>query len=146
MRKLLEMYEGLEYAFLRYLAPVVVLSARLCIGYIFFRSAMVALGDMNATVFLFREEFNVPLLPPVFAAYLSTILELGFGAALIIGLMTRLSAFVLVLMTLVIDLTYQTNIQHSYWALVLGLLMVTGSSRLSLDALICDKTKRELRK
>jgi putative oxidoreductase len=45
----------------------------------------------DETFFLFREEYQVPLLPPDLAAYLSTIAEHLFPGLLVIGLASRLS-------------------------------------------------------
>ena len=87
-------------------------------------------------VFLFREEYKLPLLPPELGATLAALGEHILPILLLLGLATRLSALGLLGMTMVIQLfvypdAYAT---HGTWAAVLLYLMVHGPGKLSLDA------------
>lgn len=89
----------------------------------------------DSAVALFRDEYRLPLIPPELAAPLAAVAEHLFPALLLVGLATRLSAFALLVMTLVIQLlvypgAYPT---HGVWAAVLLYLMAHGPGRLSLD-------------
>lgn len=92
----------------------------------------------GSTVFLFREEYQLPLVAPETAAVLAATAEHLFPVLILLGLATRLSALALLIMTAVIQLlvypgAYAT---HGVWAAVLLYLMVQGAGRLSLDQLI----------
>ncbi|GGO77147.1 hypothetical protein GCM10011348_06060 [Marinobacterium nitratireducens] len=89
----------------------------------------------SSTLYLFREEYRLPLIPAEVAAVLATFAEHLFPVLLLIGLATRFSALALLLMTLVIQLfvypdAYPT---HGVWATVLLYLMARGPGKISLD-------------
>ncbi|MBC7204428.1 MAG: DoxX family protein [Pusillimonas sp.] len=95
-----------------------------------------ALSD-NA-VFLFKEEYQLPLIAPELGATLAAFAEHFFPILILFGLATRLSAFALLVMTAVIQVlvypgAYPT---HGVWAAVLLYLMATGSGVVSLDHLL----------
>lgn len=95
----------------------------------------------EATVDLFREEYRLPLLPPELAALAAAVAEHVFPALILIGLATRMSAFALLVMTLVIQVlvypgAYAT---HGVWAASLLYLMKEGPGRLSLDHVIAKR-------
>lgn len=86
-------------------------------------------------LYLFREEYRLPLIPPEIAAPLAATAEHVFPLLLLVGLATRLSAAALLAMTLTIQLfvypdAYPT---HGTWAAVLLYLMAHGPGRVSLD-------------
>lgn len=88
-----------------------------------------------SALYLFREEYRLPLLPPELAAYLAAGAEHLFPLLLLFGLATRLSALALLLMTLTIQLfvypdAYPT---HGVWATALLLLLTRGPGKLALD-------------
>jgi putative oxidoreductase len=87
-------------------------------------------------VYLFREEYRLPLLSPELAATMATVGEHVLPVLLLLGLATRLSALGLLGMTAVIQVfvypdAYAT---HGTWAAVLLYLMAHGPGRWSLDA------------
>ena len=95
-------------------------------------------------VFLFREEYKLPLLSPELGATLAALGEHILPLLLLLGLATRLSALGLLVMTLVIQLfvypdAYAT---HGTWAAVLLYLMAHGPGRLSVDAWIARRQGR----
>lgn len=92
----------------------------------------------DSTVFLFANEYDLPLIAPELAARLAVFAEHFFPLLLLLGLATRFSALALLLMTLTIQVfvypgAYPT---HGAWAAVLLGLMVYGPGRFSLDQLI----------
>jgi len=107
-----------------------------------FRLGLPQLSD-NA-LYLFREEYHLPLIAPEIAAPLAAVAEHVFPLLLLVGLATRLSAAALLAMTLTIQLfvypdAYPT---HGVWAAVLLYLMAHGPDRVSLDHWIvrhCDR-------
>ncbi|MBQ0921688.1 DoxX family protein [Hydrogenophaga aromaticivorans] len=92
-------------------------------------------------VFLFKEEYQLPLLPPDLGATLAALGEHILPLFILLGLATRLSALGLLGMTLVIQLfvypdAYAT---HGTWAAVLLYLMAHGPGQLSIDAWIAKR-------
>lgn len=92
-------------------------------------------------VFLFREEYRLPLIPPEPAALMAAAAEHLFPLLILLGLGTRLSALALLVMTAVIQFfvypgAYAT---HATWAALLLYLMARGPGRLSLDAAIARR-------
>ncbi|PWC34632.1 hypothetical protein TSO352_24130 [Azospirillum sp. TSO35-2] len=123
----------------RYATPLLDLTVRLTMAPIFFRSGLQKIGDWPATVFLFQEEYRVPLLPPDLAALLAAATELTMPVLLVLGLATRLAALPLLAMAMVIQFVLGAqnpafdNPQHCFWMLLLAGLIVRGGGRLSLD-------------
>lgn len=92
-------------------------------------------------VFLFKEEYQLPLLPPELGATMAALGEHILPLFILLGLATRLSALGLLGMTLVIQLfvypdAYAT---HGTWAAVLLYLMAHGPGQLSIDAWIAKR-------
>lgn len=97
----------------------------------------------GSTIFLFREEYQLPLIAPENAAVMAATAEHLFPILILLGFATRLSALSLLIMTAVIQLmvypgAYAT---HGVWAVVLLYLMVYGAGNLSVDHLVKLKTK-----
>ena len=89
----------------------------------------------ESALFLFENEYRLPLLPPMLAALLAALAEHVFPVLLLFGLATRLSALALLGMTLTIQLfvypdAYPT---HGVWAMVLLVLIVRGAGPYSAD-------------
>lgn len=89
----------------------------------------------DSALFLFQDEYKLPLLPPGLAALVAAGAEHLFPLLLLIGLATRLSAFALLVMTLTIQLFVYPSAYpvHGVWAAVLLFLMARGPGWLSLD-------------
>jgi putative oxidoreductase len=92
---------------------------------------------------LFRYEYALPLIPPELAALLATAAEHVFPLLLVLGLATRLSAFALLLMTLVIQLFVYPAAwpTHGVWAAAMLWLMALGPGALSLDRLLARRRR-----
>ncbi|MGE0196443.1 MAG: DoxX family protein [Methylocystis sp.] len=93
----------------------------------------------SATFALFADEYKVPLISPTVAAYVASALEFVLPALLLIGLFTRLSAFGLLMMTLVIQIFVYPDAWwtvHAYWAAILIVLIARGAGAISIDRLL----------
>lgn len=90
----------------------------------------------DSTVELFRDEYRLPVLSPALAAMLTTVAEHVFPALILVGLATRLSAFALLVVTIVIQIFVYPGAWplHFTWIAVLLYLMARGAGALSLDA------------
>ncbi len=121
---------------------LVALVARVAVASAFWRSGQTKVEGFfhikDNTFFLFREEYKVPLLPPDFAAYVTTIAEHVLPVLLVVGLASRLSALGLIIMTLVIQLFVYPDAwpTHLLWFAPLLLIVARGPGALSLDHLI----------
>lgn len=122
-----------------WLQPVLLLVLRLWIAHIFWNSGIVKIENFGNTIDLFRDEYKTPFLPPQIAATIATIFELTCPILLAFGLATRLATLPLLAMTAVIQLTYDQNPEHAYWAMLLGTILVSGAGKISLDYLIVKK-------
>ena len=119
------------------------LPLRLAVATVFWDSAMTKLANWDTALALFVDEYNVPLLAPEVAAYITVSIELTTPVLLVLGLGTRLTALVLLGMTAVIEifvypLAWPTHIQ---WAAMLLVLLCRGPGKLSLDELIRRRFK-----
>ncbi|MGH8076957.1 MAG: DoxX family membrane protein [Lysobacter sp.] len=95
----------------------------------------------ESAIELFRSEYALPLIPPEWAAYLAATAEHMLPLLLLLGLATRLSAFALLVRTLVIQIFVYPNAYpvHALWAALLLYLMARGPGALSLDRLIAGR-------
>jgi putative oxidoreductase len=117
---------------------VIALVARLATAVVFWRSGSVKLDDWAGTLSLFEDEYKVPLIPPHFAAYAATAMELGGAVLMLLGLGTRAVALaylgmITVIQTFVYPSAWPTHVQ---WLAFLLILVARGPGALSLDALI----------
>jgi putative oxidoreductase len=97
----------------------------------------------DSAVFLFREEYRLPLVSPELAAYAAATAEHLFPVLLLMGLATRFSALALLGMTAVIQFLVYPDAWavHGTWATILLYLIATGPGRLSVDAWIKDRIR-----
>jgi putative oxidoreductase len=119
----------------------VALISRFALASVFWRSAQTKVSGFairEETFDLFREEYNVPLLPPDIAAYLATFGEHVFSVLLLVGLASRLSALGLFAMTMVIQLFVFPDgwPEHILWVALQLLIISRGPGAISLDHLI----------
>jgi putative oxidoreductase len=111
---------------------------RVALATVFWNSSITKLADWNATLSLFTDEYQVPLLPPELAANLALTIEVTTPVLLILGLLTRPAALVLLCMTSVIEIFVypQAWPTHIQWAAMLLILLCRGAGAFSLDAVI----------
>jgi putative oxidoreductase len=125
------------------------LGLRLWVSWEFLKSGWLKVTSWQNTVFLFHNEYQVPLLPPTAAAVAGTAGELVFPALLVVGLAGRLSALGLSAVNVMAVVSYAHVLlsegfeaalgQHYLWGLGLLVLAVFGPGRASLDHLLMRK-------
>jgi putative oxidoreductase len=123
--------EGVSYTWLA-------LPLRLAVATVFWNSAMTKLANWDTALALFSDEYQLPLIPPEIAAYLTVTIELTTPVLLVFGFMTRFAALVLLGMTAVIEIFVypQAWPTHIQWAAMLLVLLGRGGGALSLDRLL----------
>lgn len=89
----------------------------------------------DSALYLFKEEYKLPFVPPDLAAHAAAFSEHFFPILILFGLATRLSAAALLGMTLTIQIFVYPGAYaiHGVWATVLLFLMARGAGVLSLD-------------
>ncbi|MEZ5685247.1 MAG: DoxX family protein [Paracoccaceae bacterium] len=89
----------------------------------------------DSTYFLFRHEYDLPVIPPELAAVMATAAELTLPVLLLAGLFTRFAALALLAMTTVIQLFVYPDAwpTHGLWAACFLALIAAGPGRISLD-------------
>lgn len=117
---------------------ILAIPLRLAVAVVFWNSAMTHLDSWQTTLELFETEYQVPLLPPHLAAYMAVSIEVVTPVLLVVGLLTRLSALVLLGMVTVIEVFVypQAWPTHIQWAAMLLVLLTRGPGTVSADALI----------
>ena len=123
----------------RYVKPFFALFVRLWIARLFLHSGLAKISDWHSTLELFQNEYKMPDISPIFAAYSSAGIEIVCAALLAIGFMSRLAALPLMVMSLAIHFTYNASIEHMYWAMLLGVIFCYGPGCISVDAIIKRK-------
>lgn len=120
---------------------LIALVARLSIAAVFWQSGQTkvtgfALND--TAVYLFENEYKLPLVDPAVAATLAAIGEHLFPVLLVLGLGSRFAALALLGMTTVIEIFVYPDAwpTHGTWAACLLLVIARGPGVLSLDHLI----------
>jgi putative oxidoreductase len=117
------------------------LALRIFPAAVFWQSGQTKLEGWHVSasaLYLFREEYKLPLIDPVIAAHLAAFAEHFFPLLLVIGLATRLSALALLLMTLVIQIFVYPGAwpTHGTWIACFLVLIAQGPGIVSLDHLI----------
>ena len=152
---MLSLLQGIERVWSKLPEDIGLLLARFTLATIFWRSGQTKIEgfqldliDMKfqwgwpvmaeSTLFLFEYEYNLPLLSPGFAALLATMAEHFLPLLLLLGFLTRSSALMLLVMTLVIQIFVYPDawVTHGLWGALLLVLISRGAGRLSLDALM----------
>lgn len=119
----------------------IALLARLSMAGVFWQSGRTKMDGwvLNDTaLYLFENEYRLPLVTPWLAAHLAAIAEHVFPVLLVLGLFSRLSGLALLIMTLVIQIFVYPGAwpTHGTWATCLLLVIARGPGRLSLDHVI----------
>ncbi|ENC6432005.1 hypothetical protein AO721_00945 [Aeromonas veronii] len=122
----------------RWSSAGVLLLARLWVASVFFTSGWLKLTEWDSTLYLFESEYQVPLLPWLWAAYLGTAIELLLPLFLLAGLFTRPAALLLFGFNIMAVISYPTLwaggfYDHQLWGWMLLTLIIWGGGVLSLD-------------
>ena len=116
--------------------PLLDLFIRLWLAGIFWASGMVKLQNWTIALYLSAHEYPVSWLDPVTAAWLGETIEIVCPPLLVFGLATRFAALPMLILSLVIQFSYQALDQQLFWAILFGWFVVKGAGPISLDALI----------
>jgi putative oxidoreductase len=126
-------------------ASLFLLATRVWVSWEFLKSGWIKITSWQNTVFLFHNEYQVPVLPPTLAAVAGTAGELVFPALLIAGVAGRLSAAGLFAVNAMAVVSYAHVLltegfeaavgQHYLWGFALLVLAVFGPGRISVDHL-----------
>jgi putative oxidoreductase len=124
------------------LQPLAALVARLYVAQVFWWSGLTKLRDWDTTLFLFTDEYKVPLLPPAVAAVMGTGGELVLPVLLALGLGGRWAALGLCVVNAVavVSLTEIAPAalqQHMLWGALLAGVAVYGPGNWSVDRWLC---------
>jgi putative oxidoreductase len=124
-----------------WLQTLALLAMRLYLLDVFFRSGLSKLLDWESTLFLFQEEYRVPVLPPEWAALMGTAGELILSSLLALGLLTRPAAVGLFLVNLMAVISYPDLSaaglkDHHLWGVLCVGLALFGPGALSADGFL----------
>jgi len=136
LRRAFAGYAGTVTALQRVIAPLLDLYVRLWVAQGFFVSGLLKVSNWDNALALSRYEYPVSWMDPVTAAYLGAATELIAPVLLALGLMTRVAAMPLALLSLVIQFNYQALDTHLLWAVLLTGYIVRGAGPFSLDRLL----------
>jgi putative oxidoreductase len=133
----IELFERIPYSALA-------LAARIFPAAVFWQSGQTKVsgfGLSDSAVYLFQEEYRLPLVDPTVAAYGAAAAEHLFPALLVVGFASRFSALALLLMTLVIEIFVYPDAwpTHGVWAACFLLVIARGPGLISLDHLIARR-------
>lgn len=117
---------------------VLALPLRFGVAWIFWSSAQVKLINWERTIALFRDEYQVPILPPELAASLALAIEITCPILLVLGLLTRFAVVILFTMTAVIQVFVYPEAwpTHLQWIAMMLVLLCRGAGTLSLDHVV----------
>ena len=123
---------------------LIALSARIFPAAVFWQSGQTKVAGWHlkpSAIALFQNEYQLPLIDPTVAAYLSACSEHLFPILLVIGLATRFAAFALLFMTAVIEIFVYPGAwpTHGVWATCFLLLIARGAGACSLDHFIARR-------
>lgn len=121
--------------------PLALLAARLYVAQVFFQSGLTKLRDWDTTLALFMDEYQVPVLPPEWAALAGTAGELVLPVLLALGLAGRFAALGLSVVNVVAVLSLAEIApaalqQHILWGCLLVGLLLWGPGRWALDRFV----------
>ena len=145
MLDVIKIHDNLGQSLDRLRSPLLA-AIRLWVSWQFLKAGWLKLASWDTTVDLFRYEYQVPLLPPTWAAVAGTFGELFFPLLLVLGLCTRAGALGLFAVNLLAAVSYWHVLgqdgfeaavaEHVLWGLMLLLVAVFGAGDYSLDRLL----------
>ncbi|WP_084624115.1 DoxX family protein [Oceanospirillum beijerinckii] len=141
MTTLITLYSRFFECLEKLATPLVLLFVRIWAAKAFLQSGLVKIQSWDSTLYLFEEEYQVPLLPWEMAAYLGTAAELILPPLLIIGLMSRGVASALFVFNIMAVISYpvlwdQGFYDHQLWGLMFLMTAIFGPGALSVDHLL----------
>ena len=134
IERMIAMCERIPYS-------LIALAARVFPAAVFWQSGQTKLDGWRVSdnaIYLFREEYKLPVIDPAVAAHLAAFAEHLFPILLILGFATRFSALALLIMTLVIQVFVYPGAwpTHGTWIACFLILIARGAGAWSLDRAI----------
>ncbi|TEW52528.1 DoxX family protein [Psychromonas algicola] len=147
MNALINFYEQAVKALQQYIEPLVLLAARLWVANVFWKSGYLKVTTWDSTLYLFKEEYQVPLIPWELAAYLATAAELVLPIFFVLGLLTRPVAIGLFMVNMVAVISYPVLwkggfYDHQLWGALILMNIMWGAGKISVDHLLTRKNNR----
>jgi len=129
-----------------WLESPLLLAMRCFVAWQFLKSGWLKISNWETTLYLFQDEYHVPLLSPALAAVAGTAGELVFPTLLVAGLLGRYAAVGLSAVNVLAVISYAHVLlgegfeaalgQHYLWGSLLLVVAVFGPGRWSVDALL----------
>jgi uncharacterized membrane protein YphA (DoxX/SURF4 family) len=116
--------------------PLIDLGIRIWLAQIFFVSGVLKVTHWHTALDLAATEYPVSWMDPVTAAYTGAAIEVICPVFLAVGLMTRYAAVPMLILSLVIQFSYQAFDSQIFWACLFGWYAVQGAGPLSLDRVL----------
>lgn len=141
MDKLLGLYHQAVAKMLYCFTPILLLFTRLWVASVFLKSGYLKVTTWDSTLYLFEEEYQVPIIPWELAAYMGTAAELILPLFIILGLLTRPMAAVLFIFNITAVISYPVLWEggfydHQLWGSMILMNIVWGGGVLSVDHLL----------
>ena len=139
MDRLLALYQQSIEKMHSYFTPILLLFTRLWVASVFLKSGYLKVTTWDSTLYLFEEEYQVPIIPWELAAYLGTAAELILPVFLLLGLLTRPMAAFLFVFNIMAVVSYPVLWEggfydHQLWGLMLLINVVWGAGTIAIDA------------
>ncbi len=142
MKKIIAIYLKIIQLLEKYCLPILLFYIRFWMAKIFWYSGLSKIDSWQSTLYLFKDMYKVPYIPPEIAAYLTTSAELICPILLFFGIATRLAVIPMLIITAVIDFTYLDILEHNYWAMLLGIILLYGPGKISIDHIISKQIRK----
>ncbi len=138
MNNVLKLYKMSVEKMLCYFTPILLLFTRLWVASVFFRSGYLKVTTWDSTLYLFEEEYQVPIIPWELAAYMGTAAELILPIFMVLGFLTRPMAAVLFIFNITAVISYPVLWEggfydHQLWGLMILMNVVWGAGIISAD-------------
>ena len=144
MNTLISYYEQAVSALQKYIEPLILLLARLWVANVFWKAGYLKVTTWDSTLYLFEEEYQVPIIPWELAAYLGTAAELILPVFLVLGLFARPMAAILFLFNIMAVISYPVIWEggfydHQLWGALILMNVMWGAGKISLDHILTRK-------
>ncbi|UTV27672.1 DoxX family protein [Photobacterium atrarenae] len=149
MQNIIQQIDHLAQRISEPLTPLLLLFTRLWVAWVFFNSGLIKYSSWDSTLYLFEFEYQVPLLPWKWAAYLGTGAELILPVFLALGLLTRPAALALFVFNIIAVISYpllweRGFYDHQLWGMMLLVNVFWGAGLISVDQLFRRESKQSL--
>jgi putative oxidoreductase len=144
MKKIINLYNTIFEFIYQYSNDIFKLFVRLYVANAFFKAGWLKFNNWDSTLYLFEEEYQVPIIPWEFAAYLATAAEIILPILLLLGLASRLIASKLFLFNIMAVVSYPVLwnggfYDHKLWGVMLLVTVIFGPGKFAADSWIFSK-------